>query len=101
MVVGNGFDDHVTNLVTVLVRLRTYNLKLKTKKCHPFQTEVLFLGKLVGREGVSVNPGSIQVVTKWAIPTTATSLFGAAKLSRRTHPLVLRDSLLPFSTSEA
>jgi hypothetical protein len=56
MIVGKNFCEHLANLQMTLERLRTYDLKLKPKKCKLFQTEVMFLGRLVSTEGISINP---------------------------------------------
>jgi hypothetical protein len=68
MILGKGFHDHLQNLAMALDQLRAANLKLKPKKCSLFQVEVLFLGKMVGKNGVSVNPGSIQAVQDRPVP---------------------------------
>ena len=47
-ILGKSFKGHLTNIRKALLRLRKYNLKLKPRKCVLFQTEVPFLGRLVG-----------------------------------------------------
>ena len=69
-ILGKDFYDHLDNLITVFKRFRSYNLKLKPKKCFLFQTQIMFLGKLVTKNGISVNPDSISVIKKWPKPTT-------------------------------
>ena len=46
IVLGRDFENHLSNLVTVLKRFRDNNLKLKPQKCKLFQKEVIF-GKLL------------------------------------------------------
>ena len=70
IVLGKSFRDHMNNLIAVLNRFRKYNLKLKPKKCHLFQKEVKFLGKIVTETGISINPESVETITKWPIPKT-------------------------------
>ena len=36
--------------------------------CLFFQTEVMFLGNLVNRDGISINPESRDTILKWPIP---------------------------------
>ena len=43
-------------------------LKLKPSKCQLLQQEVLFLGHLVGREGIKPNPALIDKVQDWPVP---------------------------------
>ena len=68
VVLGTNFEDHMQSLIRVFTRFKQYNLKLKPSKCQLFQTEVNFLGKVVGNNGISVNPDSIEAVKKWAPP---------------------------------
>ena len=70
IVLGKFFRDHLNNIRNVLLRFRKHNLKLKPKKCVFFQKQVVFLGKLVNEEGVSVNPENVEKVKKWPIPTS-------------------------------
>ena len=70
IVLGKQFRDHLTNIRNVLLRFRQHNLKLKPKKCVFFQKQVVFLGKLVNEQGVSVNPENIEKVKHWPVPTT-------------------------------
>ena len=68
IILGKDFEDHLSNLETTLTRFRKYNLKLKPKKCSLFQTETLFLGRIVSAEGVAVNPENVQKVRDWPVP---------------------------------
>ena len=68
MFFGTSFDDHLTNLRKSFEHIRQYGLKLKPQKCCLFQTEVPFLGKLVSREGMAVDPKKTKAVMDWPIP---------------------------------
>ena len=50
-----------------------HKLKLKAKKCRLLQTEVIFLGKLVSRDGtcISPNPDSVSAVQDWPWPVSS------------------------------
>ena len=50
-------------------RLQNAGLRLIPSKCHLLQTEVLFLGHIVGAEGVKTNPKLVQSVSNWKVPT--------------------------------
>ena len=85
IVLGRDFENHLSNLVTVLKRFRDNNLKLKPQKCKLFQKEVILLGKLVSEQGVSVNPESRNVILKWPVPKKkrdVESLLGFANYHR-------------------
>ena len=68
IVLGTDFQHHLENLEKVFKRFRQHNLKLKPRKCVLFQTEVKFLGKIVSKEGVAVNPDNIKAVNTWPTP---------------------------------
>jgi hypothetical protein len=68
VVLGRNFEDQTDNLRIVFLRFQKYNLKLKPSKCQLMQTEVKFLGKIVSRNEISVNPDSIDAVKKWPKP---------------------------------
>ena len=68
-VLGRNFKDHLSNLVQSFERLRKYNLKLKPRKCHFFQKEVPFLGRLATTQGIAIDPNKIKVVLEWPAPT--------------------------------
>lgn len=66
---GKSFDTHLDNLGSVLNRLRTEGLKLKPKKCHFCKPEVMYLGHVVGREGINTNPDKVNVIKTYPVPS--------------------------------
>ena len=71
ILLGGGFEEALSTLVSVFKRFRQNNLKLKAKKCELFQTEVLFLGKQVTNAGISPAPESVAKVLNWPTPTSS------------------------------
>ena len=67
-VLGTSFEDHLVNLRKSFEHIRQYGFKLKPQKCCLFQTEVPFLGKLVSREGIALDPKKTKAVMDWPIP---------------------------------
>ena len=65
-VVGRSFEEHLN----VFERLRTAGLKLKWRKCGFMKKEVLHLGHLVSREGISTDPTKVGKVAGWPEPTS-------------------------------
>jgi transposase InsO family protein/predicted aspartyl protease len=74
IILGCSFDDHINNLEEVLRRFRLHNLKLKPKKCKLFHQEVEFLGRKVGRDGITIQDSKIQAVLDWPTPRDKTQL---------------------------
>ena len=68
IVLGRSFTEHLQNLQAVFKRLRQAGLKLKPSKCSLLQQEVQYLGHIVNREGVSVDPGKVEKVLTWPVP---------------------------------
>ena len=56
-------------LEEVLARLSDFGLQLKAKKCTFMQTEVGFLGHIVGRAGLACDPEKLSAVRDWHEPT--------------------------------
>ncbi|KAL5563423.1 hypothetical protein UlMin_033170 [Ulmus minor] len=66
--------------------LRDNKLYAKFSKCDFWLSKVHFLGHVVSKEGVSVDPAKVEAVSKWAAPTSVTeirSFLGLAGYYRR------------------
>ncbi|KAL5551405.1 hypothetical protein UlMin_001581 [Ulmus minor] len=66
--------------------LRENKLYAKFSKCDFWLSKVHFLGHVVSKEGVSVDPAKVKAVSKWAAPTSVTkirSFLGLAGYNRR------------------
>ncbi|XP_075473958.1 uncharacterized protein LOC142505018 [Primulina tabacum] len=61
---------HREHLRTVLQQLRDNQLYAKLKKCEFWLDQVTFLGHIVSKDGLTVDPTKIEAVKKWLIPTT-------------------------------
>ena len=66
---GKSFEETLTRMQEVFARLRTAGLKLKASECKFFQEEVLYLGHVIGREGVACDHSKIEAVQQWPYPT--------------------------------
>ena len=53
---GKSVPEALMRLEEVLTRLSEFGLQLKAKKCTFMQTEVAFLGHIVGRPGLACDP---------------------------------------------
>src|SRR5579885_3643982 len=56
------FNEYLVYLKKVFERLRNAGLKLKAKKCHFFKKELVFLGHIVGEDGVRPDPGKVIAI---------------------------------------
>ena len=62
--------EALARLEEVLHRLSDFGLQLKAKKCTFMQTEVAFLGQIVGRASLACNPGKVSAVREWYAPSS-------------------------------
>lgn len=68
LVLGTDVDNHLKRLREVFLRFRRFKLKLKPKKCQLFQVKVPFLGRIVSKDGVQVDPEKVIAVKKYPLP---------------------------------
>ena len=69
IVYSKSFDQHLINLRLVFDRFRSEGLKLKPKKCHFCKPEVLYLGHIVGKDGIRPNPDKVDTIRNYPVPT--------------------------------
>eukprot|EP00731_Ephydatia_muelleri_P026491 Em0018g591a len=62
VVIGRTFEQHLSNLGTVLSRLRQAGLKLQPAKCKLCQKEVCFLGHVISENGIATDPEKTAVI---------------------------------------
>jgi hypothetical protein len=61
-------EEHIVHLQRVFDRLREHKLYAKLTKCSFFKEELQYLGHIVGRGGLKVDPKKISVVHDWPVP---------------------------------
>ncbi|KAL5569524.1 hypothetical protein UlMin_026099 [Ulmus minor] len=79
-------EEHEDHLRVTLQLLRDSKLYAKFSKCDFWLSKVHFLGHVVSKEGVSVDPAKVEAVSKWAAPSSVTeirSFLGLAGYYRR------------------
>ena len=61
-VFSSSIDEMLDRVKLVLKHLHDFNLKIKPKKSFFFQSQVLFLGHTLSKDGISPNPEKVQKV---------------------------------------
>ena len=74
LVPGCTFEEQIHNLQQVFERLQSAGLKLSPKKCYLFRKEVKYLGHVVKKQGVTMDPEKVQAVQESPRPTNATEV---------------------------
>lgn len=79
-------EEHEEHLRIALQLLRENQLYAKLNKCEFWLEQVAFLGHIISREGLSVDPSKIEAVVQWERPKNVTeirSFLGLAGYYRR------------------
>jgi len=86
LIYSKTHEEHYRHLEQVLATLREEKLFAKLSKCEFFKDELKFLGHIVGKDGVKVDPSKIAVVREWPQPKTpgeVRSFLGLANYFRK------------------
>ncbi|KAL8104152.1 hypothetical protein AgCh_028404 [Apium graveolens] len=67
-------EEHAEHLKITLEILRKEQLYAKFSKCEFLLKEVQFLGHIISREGIQVDPAKIEAVLSWERPMTPTNV---------------------------
>ena len=62
LVHGQKCDNHLEDVRKVLQRYQQHGVKLTAKKCELFKNQVRFLGKIVSKEGCTMDPTDVAPV---------------------------------------
>jgi hypothetical protein len=63
-------EEHEEHLRLALQKLREHRLYAKLSKCEFWMRQVAFLGHIISKGGISVDPGKVQDVLSWNAPTS-------------------------------
>jgi hypothetical protein len=67
--------EHEKHLRLVLQRLREHKLHAKLSKCEFWIDEVPFLGHVISKGGIAVDPGKVKDVLNWVVPQTMKEVY--------------------------
>jgi hypothetical protein len=63
-------EEHEEHIRLVMQKLRDHRLYAKLSKCEFWLKQVAFLGHIILKGGISVNPSKVQDVLSWKAPTS-------------------------------
>jgi hypothetical protein len=70
LIYSQNTEEHLEQVREVLGVLRDNKLYLNLKKCTFLTDKLLFLGFIVGAEGIQVDEEKVPVIREWSTPTT-------------------------------
>ena len=74
LIYSKSRKEHEEHLRIVLELLREKRLYAKFSKCEFWLDSVSFLGHVVSKDGVMVDPSKIEAVKSWVRPTNVTEI---------------------------
>jgi len=74
IITGKNEKEHLANLKAVLSRLCEYGLRLNSKKCEFFKSEVEFLGHVIDEKGLHKSSSKVNAILNCAKPENVTQL---------------------------
>ena len=86
LIYSSSEEEHEYHLRLVLQRLREHQLYAKFSKCEFWLPQVAFLGHIVGKDGILVDPSEIEALKNWPRPASFSevrSFLGLASYYRR------------------
>ena len=67
-------EEHKEHLKIVLQELREHQLFAKFSKCDFFKDKIQYLGHVVTKKGISVDPEKIREIEDWTVPKDVTDV---------------------------
>jgi hypothetical protein len=74
LVYSRNEGEHEGRLRLVLQKLRDHELYAKLSKCEFWLKQVAFLGHVISKGGISVDPSKVQDVLSWKAPTSVSGI---------------------------
>eukprot|EP00253_Pinus_taeda_P015686 PITA_15686 len=86
LIYSRSREEHEEHLRVVLQTLREHQLYAKFSKCDFFKEEIQYLGHVISKEGIAVDPEKIRTIMEWPVPKDVAdirSFMGLAGYYRR------------------
>jgi hypothetical protein len=74
-------EAHEGHLRLILQKLRDHKLYAKLSKCEFWLKRVAFLGHVISKEGISMDPSKVQDVLSWKAPTSVSNIWRFLRLA--------------------
>lgn len=71
---SHSTEANIEHVQKVFVMLKENHLYLNLKKCSFMSLELLFLGFIVGKNGIKADPSKVAAIRDWKTPSTVTEV---------------------------
>jgi hypothetical protein len=82
LVFSRSEEEHEGHLRLVLQKLWDHKLYAKLSKCEFWLKLVAFLGHVISKGGISVDPSKVHDVLSWKVPTSVSDIWSFLGLAR-------------------
>ena len=94
LITGTSMQDHISNLKTVLSRLKEHGLRLKSNKCSFLKPSVTYLGHVIDETGIRPSESKLQGISDAPEPQNISELRSYLGLINYYHKFIENASLL-------
>ena len=91
LIYSRSKEEHSQHLCQVLETLRAEKLYAKFSKCEFWIREVDFLGHVVSKEGIHVDPSKIKALDDPKNPNRNPAIFGTRRVLPKVHTKLFKD----------
>ena len=74
LVFGDSYKQQDEHLEAVFMRLEEYGVTLNPEKCEFAKEKVQFLGQVISKDGIEVDPSKVEAIKKMKAPTNISEL---------------------------
>ena len=69
LIYSRTLEEHRKHVRQVLLLLRQHKLYAKKSKCEFFKAKVSFLGHIISKNGIEMDPEKVKAIVEWPAPT--------------------------------
>lgn len=74
LIFSKNKDEHLIHLDLVLKRLDEEHLKINLEKCVFLQEEIVFLGFVISKSSLKMDPSKVEAILNWPTPRNASEV---------------------------
>jgi hypothetical protein len=96
-------EEHEEHLKIVLQTLREHKLYAKFDKCNFYQRKIQYLGHVISKDGIEVDPEKIKSIMEWPIPKDVAdirSFMGITRLLPEIYRRIFHNRVPDYITTE-
>jgi len=67
-IMSKNFQEHMEHLSQIFQKFSKHNITINASKSHFFQSQVLFLGHIISKDGIKMDPDKIKTVQNFQPP---------------------------------